>query len=93
MTAKAHPGLLTLGGGYFVPVQEVTLIAPIEAAENIDQDRAVDATCRRKPRTAIFTRSSRVIISHLAPDEVAERCASAIQALDRQRRWRYSARR
>ena len=77
MTTKVHPGLLTLGSGHFVPVQEVTLIAPIEAIEDIDHEKAVDTTCRRKPRTVIFTRSDRTILCHLTPDEVAERYAKA----------------
>jgi len=75
MAVKIRAGLVVLGGGYFVPVEEVALIAPIEEAGDVDG--AVDATLHRKPKTAIFTRSGRAIVSYLNPDVVAGRYEKA----------------
>ena len=84
MAKSVHAGLLTLDGGYFVPVEEVTLIVPASAVE--DAEKAdVDATFRSGPRTVVLTRSGRLIASHLDPDLVASRYEKARLALEKGR--------
>jgi regulator of extracellular matrix RemA (YlzA/DUF370 family) len=77
MAADVHRGLLTLGEGYFVPLQEIELILPAQAADDLKPDNTVDATFRRRARSAIWTRSGKVILSHLSPDTIAEQYAAA----------------
>lgn len=77
----SYLGLLALGEGHYIPLEEVALIAPISALESMGSTKVVNMARRRKPLTIILTRSEHILLSDLTPDDLAARYAQARLAL------------